>query len=685
MANQHWLLAGWMAVAAVHCGTAGPSAADVAAGDSGAAASFDAKLGETTAVPATQPWHASGQVPAGCQQLAAEWDCMLPWPSDWYRQTQGGKAALVVPPEAAPQQVGDDGKTPKQPIDFSAAFPQDGFGVLGQIAVKLPGGAGAAGLVPAYVGGKVNPDFSPSQSPQNLTLLIDADSRQAIAHFAEPDALPEPKERFLMLRPVQRLQEGHRYIVALQAGLVASDGAAIEAPKTFAALRDKAPQTAADALRPHYEADVFPALAAFGVQRSKLLLAWDFTTRSEANATADMLAIRSQMMETLAKLPLEATITQVLANPKPHIARQFEGTLQVPLFVQNEFAGAKLVRDAAGHVTQNGFAKVPFTLVVPPNVWEGKAGQPARVVQYGHGFFGARDEVVKGVLPELLERMGAVGMGVDWWGMSFGDAAILVTDLINQPSEAVRFIERVHQGMANQLALTWAAKHGLWALPPLVPADKALTEGKDVYFYGLSQGHILGATQVALNPWIDRAALGVGGAGFGLMMSRAAPFATFLNLLTSTTGTPQGATRATLLLTAPLERIDPGTYGPHLRTNTYAGGPAQRHILQHCGLSDTQVPNLASHLFARIISVPVLQPGPRTVWGLPNVSAPTADALVEFDFSKPALDTAGPAPDGGNPVHDAQRYLLPSQQQIDQFFKPDGLVNATCSGVCDPD
>jgi len=318
-------------------------------------------------------------------------------------------------------------------------------------------------------------------------------------------------------------------------------------------------------------------------------------------------------------------------------------------------------------------------------VWSGKAPAPVRVVQCGHGFFGGREEVVNGVVPKLADKMGAVGVAVDWWGMSLADSVVLLSDLVQTPSEGLRFVERLHQGMVNQAALTWASRGGLWQLPALRRDGQALTDGQQVYFYGLSQGHILGGVQVAFNPWLDRAALGVGGAGFGLMMSRAAPFNTFAAMLEAAGGSPAAAARIMLTMIGPLERVDPISYAAHVRADTWPGSPPERRILMQVGIADTQVPNLASHVHARALGLPLLSPSPRPVWGLASAPAPAASAVVEFDFKTPALDATGPGGDNANPVHDAQRYLAASIDQIDRFFRPFGVIDQTCSGPCDPE
>jgi hypothetical protein len=270
-----------------------------------------------------------------------------------------------------------------------------------------------------------------------------------------------------------------------------------------------------------------------------------------------------------------------------------------------------------------------------------------------------------------------VGMAVDWWGMSFPDAAFLVSDLITAPNQAPRFVERVHQGMANQLVLTWAAQQGLWQLPQTQVAAKV--DMAQIYFYGLSQGHILGGTQVALNPRLSKAALGVGGAGFGLMMSRAAPFETFLAMLEGATGSRQGATRAALLLGTPLERIDPVTYAPWLLASAQGygaplpGNPPQRQILMHAGFADTQVPNLATHVHARALGLALLAPAARPVFGLSPKAAPLESALVEFNMGYKPLDMLGisaPCP-------------LPSSRSTSSCA-PAGLCSRSATGLATP-
>ncbi|MBI5611018.1 MAG: hypothetical protein HY902_19255, partial [Deltaproteobacteria bacterium] len=627
------------------------------------------------------PIHADGKVPEGCQTLAEDWDCLTPWPSDWYRQSDG---YLRLPAAAAPKHAGGGGKG--EALDFFGMFPQDGAPILPQLAVHLPGGVDPADLLAPYDGQNLRADYSPSQKPTSTTLLLDADSGEAIPHIAEVDARPAvAAERLLMLRPLNVLKPGHRYVVALRKGLKDLTGKAHTAPAVFAALRDKTALAKAEPLRGHWEAQIFPVLSKFGVKRADLLLAWDVTTRSEAVATGDLLAVRSQALQALETMALDATVTQVYENPRPDLARRVEGVLTVPNFMASDNPGTQVVRDANGKPLQKGTTKAVFSLLIPPSVWSGKFPGPVRVIQFGHGFFGTQAEAYEGFLPALLDEYGIVAMAVDWVGMSKPDAGQLVTDLILSPNQGARFIERTYQGLINQLSLTWAAKHGLWQLPQARPGAASLADPEQVYFYGISMGHILGGTELAINPWLDRAVLSNGGASFGLMMSRAAPFGPFLGILENAAGSQDGAARLALLLHGPLERIDPVSYAGHVVSDTYPGSPATRKILMHCGMADTSVPNLATHLHARLLGLPLLQPSPRQLFGLAQVAAPAPAALNEFDLKTPPLDLLAQPAEVENFVHNTQRALGASKKQVDLFLRKDGTAQHTCDGVCDPE
>ena len=622
---------------------------------------------------------------SGCNPLAPEWgDCLLPWPADVFRQ--GAPARLVVPAAALPKFAATGA-----PIDFLAGHPADGFSRLPNLAVRAPGGFALTGVV----GMPLAPDaVDPGQSTQlsHPTLLLDAESGTFVPHFVERDDRADPGDRqALILRPLVPLAFGRRYVVALQqadaagkGGLRKLDGSPHMAPATFAALRDEADDSA---LSCWLEASTFAPLKAAGVDRAGLLLAWSFTTEAAEFVQGDLLAVRSAAMASFAALPVAATIVSISEPSSGALGRKVELVLTVPRFVQSDEAGAMLVRGPDGRPTQNGSAQVPATVWIPRSVLQDSAGAlPRRVLQFGHGFFGDRSEA-GGFGVNIGAKYGFVVAAVDWWGMSVPDRKALITGILQDPGNAIDFVDRLHQGMVNQMALTEALATTLAKLPALQDAaGKPLYDPQHVAFYGISQGHILGSTYVALAPKIERAVLAVGGVGFGLMMSRAAPFGPFLGMFDLSTAAIDGSFDLTLLLQTVLDRVDPVCWTEQLLAPTLPGGPTQRRILQHVAVADTSVPNLASHLQARALGLSQLGPAPRPIWGVPIQEGPIdGSAFVAWDFGYEQPDLLAMPNAHENPVHNDQRGLAASMLQAERFLRPDGKIESTCDGVCDPE
>ncbi len=620
-----------------------------------------------------------------CNPLAEEWDCLYPWPSDFFLAPDAkmpNGVRVEVPAGALPQFVG--GSSGPTPIDFFQLDPTDGFSVEPQIAVRIPGSVEVSGLVSVFE------DLAPSLTPKSETLLLDADTGALVVHFAEIDPRPAKlDDRALVIRPLTRLKNSHRYIVALH-GLKHADGSPVTAPKMFADLRDEKPSGAfEERMQAYYDARIFPALAKAKVDRKSLQLAWDFTTESDEATTGDMLSIRSQLLALYAKHPPTITVDKVLDSGSPdlcdpkHIGREIDATMHVPLFLDSKNPGALIHRGPDGKPAQNGTLDAPLTIRIPNSVLSGQ--KPGRLVQYGHGFFGNQSEAVSPYPSQFADETGSILIATDWKGMSRPDAIELTGDLMSDPDHAPAFIDDVHQGMVDFISLTYLAKGALLDLPALQDANgKPLYDPSNIYYYGISQGSILGATYVSLSPHIARAALSVGGACFGLMMSRASPFGAFLDFIDQATGDKAASLKVELLFQTPLDRIDPISYAPHLLTDTFPGSPAAREVLFQIGLGDPEVPNIAEDLLVRSIGVPLLSPAPSPVYGLADVTAPVSgSALVEWDFGVPEPDlVAAPATVGDVNPHELVRRQPDANQMIDGFFEPDGRIENTCDGVC---
>ncbi|WP_224248341.1 hypothetical protein [Hyalangium gracile] len=606
------------------------------------------------------------EVPEGCNPIAAEHDCLLPFPSDRFL------AKDPTLPSGRRVQFTEDVKLKAQSgalFDFTDLHPADGWSHGTQILALFRGGVDATQLPSVR---------SPSAAKDGATVLLDVERGEGVLHLAELDPrAPSDERRALILRPLVRLRNQARYIVALR-GLKAKDGSPVPTPEGFRRIRDGVTKgdPILEPVARRYDLEIFPVLEAAGIPRSELQLAWDFTTQSQENVTRDMLDVRHLASMALATTPPAVTVSEVKDDVDANIARRITGTLRVPLFMENDQPGALLARDARGRVRQNGEAEVPFTLQIPRSVW-GQSVAPVRLLQFGHGFFGGRGEADGSFVRPFIQATKMVVVTVDWWGMSTADAPGVLAAMGQNPSQTLRFTDRVHQAMVNQLAVTYAARTTLKDVAALKDDGVLVYDPEQTYFYGISQGHILGGTYLALSPHIARAVLSVGGADFTLMMFRARPFGMFLGTIAQTVPDALDQQKFAALLQTGFDRIDPLTYAPHVLTSPYPGAPEQRRLLVQYGLGDAQVPNVATELHARALGLVQQLPATREVPALPREpGALEGSALVQFDFQlpEPLPGTVADLPAQDNPVHEGVRRDAAGRAQVDRFLQPGGRV-----------
>jgi hypothetical protein len=398
-----------------------------------------------------------------------------------------------------------------------------------------------------------------------------------------------------------------------------------------------------------------------------------------------MLDVRRLTLEALEATPPAVTVTEVKDEVDVNIARRITGTLRVPLFLEGDQPGALLARDERGRVRRNGDAEVPFTLQIPRSVW-GQAVAPVRLLQYGHGFFTSRAEADSSFfIRPFIDGVKMVVLSVDWWGMSSADAPGVLNTIATDPGQTLRFTDRVHQAMANQIAVTYAARTTLGELDALKDNGVRVYDPAQTYFYGISQGHILGGTYLALSPHVERGVLSVGGVDFSLMMFRARPFSPFLSTISQVLPDALDQQKFVALTQTGFDRIDPITYAPHVLADTYSGGPESRRVLMQYGLGDAQVPNVATELHARALGLVQQLPATRPVPGLPGREGEVdGSALVQFDFKvpEPLPGTVADLPPQNNAVHDGVRRDAESREQVNRFLMPGGKVEAVCGGIC---
>jgi len=293
-------------------------------------------------------------IPDGCNPLLGGSDCFLPYPSDVFAEADpsmpSGRRITLTRPAML---LTDEGKS-ADPTKWRAI---DGYSRLPTIITTLGAPMDAAGL-PAILG-----DPTLSVADDSPTLIVDTVTQRRVPHFVDLDPrATDPLRQALVIHPLQALEPKRRYIVALR-GVRGPGGGAIVAPEGFRRLRDDAAgdDPALHELAARYDEDVFEPLAATGVARDTLQLAWDFTTGSDEHVTSDMFDARDRALAALDAAPPTVTIDSVEALTDGVTWRRIRGRITGPSVLD----GAELHRDAEGRVSVDGTTTFGFTALIP--------------------------------------------------------------------------------------------------------------------------------------------------------------------------------------------------------------------------------------------------------------------------------------------------------------------------------
>jgi hypothetical protein len=644
-------------------------------------------------------------LPDGCNPLLGGVDCVLPYPSD----------VFVVADASSPsgkrvQMTGAAKMTTVHNLsaDVNDLIAADGYSRTPTIAAVL----GKAVADRGFVHIRDNPEASTTTTSH--TLILDAESGEAVPHWVDLDGrADDPLQKALLLRPSVMLAEAHRYVVVLQ-GITGDDDKAIAAPEGYRRLRDGDDVSSDDALAPlaaRYDDDIFPVLKKAGVDRKGTQLVWDFTTGVDVAAMGDMLQMRALVLDELAATPPVVTVDLVREDAGPGQWLQVQGTITGPSVMEgNAGPGTRLARDDDGRVRLNGTVTFPFRAVVPPSVRDGVQG--AHPILFGHGFFGGQGEMTNGTTPRVLDAAYGVGFAIDWWGMSSQDVGVVVTGVGERVGESLLFGERVPQAMANWLSLTVAIQGPLKdavdprgrvafrrSQDPSAPDVHVDGQGNDnagAVFYddedgvdwlGISQGHILGGTHAALNPFLHRIVLQVGGCAFTHMMARASPFKQYLALLDIALDDRLLNQKVIATYQRGFDRFDPSQYAPYVLNEDLPFGPPSgrehKQLLLQVGVADHEVPNVASWLHARALGIPLVTPSAKDVPLLQTAAAPASGSglfVVDVGEDDSFYDEQQPA-QVETSTHEGLRRTAEIRAQLRAFYD-DGVIQNPCDGPC---
>ena len=642
--------------------------------------------------------------PLGCDPLAPTY-CAFPYPNDYYTVDDSGTVTgrrLALPEDIMPPSRVGQRSTP------DAFNEMDGFS---------PGIAAMTHLPGATVTGLATPDtIADSLLDDSPTVILNAETGERVPHWVDRDEwvvqaktrieVGEEKpdfpsltrsveelreEQAMMLRPAVRLDDATRYVIAFR-DIVDGEGALLPPSPGFRALRDDMPADEdADIIesrRAHFE-EIFTILADAGVARDDLQIAWDFTTASRENNTSAMLHIRD---DAFAKYPdgVPYTVEVITDTPMEGMACRLEITFDVPLYMTGGETGELLNLGEDGLPEQNDTYPYAAAMFVPVSATE--EGTPAPLVAVGHGQLGAKEQVFG--YRELWATYNLAGFGLDHKGFSSDDVPTVVESILGDLSTFRRIPERMHQGHLNFLmamrTLSREAEDAGSALNETLQTDcgGAVLDGTKRYYFGGSQGGILGAVIMALNLDIERGLLAVPGQSYNLLLNRSVNFDAYAGSLYDRYGWNALHMQMNLALIQGLwDRAEPTGYSSYIRTNRLPGTPTHEVLIQ-VSKADHQVTNLGAHIMARSIGGVVnLAPLIRPVWDIEEKSGlHNGSAMLEVDFGNddPPITNIPHWGDRFGDPHGRAAELEGLGPALLQFYGT-GQIENPCNGPCDED
>jgi len=614
--------------------------------------------------------------PSFCNPLGGA-ACLMPWPSAVYEKddpTTETHVRVDLPASAMPKNIDHAA------VDADIYNSHDGYSYAAPMMIAFPTGVDPSNLVN-------NRNIAASLTAESPTVVIDLSTGELVAHFAEVDAAAEakPASQALYIRPAKLLKPATHYAVAIKNTLKAKDGGALPIPEGFRAILDdtKTSHARLERVRSHYP-DIFAALEAHGIQRGDLVVAWDFTTRSRTQVQSDLRYARAAALPMMGTdgSALAYTITSDTVPSDTRIARQITGTFDAPLFLSSDPGTAEdttLRRDAQGHPQPNGFYRVPFTAIIPQCALQGSAQVP--IILYGHGLMGASDQVTNGGMRAASAEICAVGVGTDMRGMSEVDVTNVVHTL-NDVNQGRLIFDVLVQGMMNHIAMVQIAR-GPMAKDLFVRNNgTSLVDPSKVYYYGISQGGIMGTTVCAIDPVIKRCVVQVGAINYSTLLERSADWPEYRIVLTGAYEDPLLVAFMINLMQQEWDRTEPVAVADVITGEGFPEtGPKQ--VFMQIGIADDQVPNVGSELQARTMGIPVITPTPYTPYGL--AEATTAQSgLVIYDFGLGATIPLTNTPPPKNDVHGSLRNKQATTDMMKHFYETGEITNmCTAPKGCD--
>jgi len=305
--------------------------------------------------------------------------------------------------------------------------------------------------------------------------------------------------------------------------------------------------------------------------------------------------------------------------------------------------------------------------------------------------FGNRHEVENQYLQQQAYEYGYVMFASDWIGMSSDDVPAVTEMLLFNLSNFKILPERTSQGMLRALLLMRLAQQ------PNFQKDPAMTfAGKQVldstssrYYYGNSNGGILGTVYSALSTDVARTCLGVPGGGYSLLLPRSKDFQPYFAIIKD--HYPDSLDRMALVFNTQTiwARTDPAGYMSHITSDPLPNTPTKQVLVQHA-LGDKQVTYVSAYVLGRslgnsMFESNVNEPG-EDLFDFPFIpddamGSKAMQVTWQFEGVPPVPEIDVPPYYDLNDTHSGPRQQQDAIDMMYYFFMNGSVIN-TCGGPC---
>ncbi len=639
-------------------------------------------------------------------------NCILPFPSNVFtRESDTTDNGLLVNFSEEAMPVNSEGSV----VDPTEWNRNDGFSPGTVMITQVPAldmdTTGAPRLI----------DLSDSRQDDSPIVVINAATGERQLIWSELDANAElADEMSLLIRVAKNLQDGQRYIVALR-NLKNAAGETIPPTELFRAYRDNVmtDSDAAEARRPAME-QLFSSLASANIAREDLYLVWDFTVSSTRSLSERILHMRDTAFAALAGGSPEFTVDSVedLSMTDTNWGRRIEGTITIPNFMDSEDAstGSSLFYADDGdslpdRMNGDNTTVQPFICNISNQSLNNMQAESdalagaTRVYLYGHGLLGTRFQSTNGAHQGTLSnRFNLMNCAMDFIGMAASDVPNAIA-LLQDASNFSTLPDRTQQGFIGWMYLAELLRHadGFSTHEAFQVDGRSVYNGAQVYYYGNSEGGILGGALLATAPNIENGVLGVPGMNYSLLLRRSVDFDLYSSVLKPAYPNVLDQTILLSLYQMLWDRGENNGYANHLVSDPLPNTPA-KNVLLHVAFGDHQVSHTSAEIMARTFKIPLHQPAlvegrhhdinPHVEQLAISTYPHMGSALIYYDGGpgpNDAWDDTGTdvppivnvPPRTGNDPHERPRRDPSAMEQISAFMSPEStIINACGPGPC---